>query len=76
MIKPNLKNQLIFRILDIMKTIVYNDKLIDFFRRNTGRKSSIVKAWKRGEQLLVLLFKKQERMDRNEGNNCPQEMDF
>ena len=52
-----------------MKTIPYNGKLTDFFRRNTGRKPSIMKAWKRGEQLLVLLVKKQERMNRNEGNN-------
>lgn len=49
-IKPNLKTELIFRFLVIMKTIPYNDKLIDFFRRNTGSKLSILKAWKRGEE--------------------------
>ena len=63
MIKPNLKNQLIFRILDIMKTILYNDKLIDFFRRNTGRKSSIVKAWKRERRTITGPFIQEARED-------------
>ena len=63
MIKPNLKNQLIFRILDIMKTILYNDKLIDFFRRNTGRKSSIVKVWKRERRTITGPFIQEARED-------------
>lgn len=41
------------------------NKLIDFFRRNTGRKPSIMKAWKRGEgeQLLGPSFSQEARED-------------
>lgn len=61
------KNQMISVVL-VIKTIPH----IYFFHRNMDRKLYLLKGWRRKDrkQLLVLLFTKKERMNRNEGGNC------